>query len=768
MQKVRRLIVSVLTLFLGILSVEAQMYTISGFVNDSISGESLLYASIYDATGKKGTVTNEKGFFSLSLPAGITELRVSYVGYRTRSIHFTVTGNSMIRVLMQPQLLEEVVITGNESPVPQTVGGAHHLSVKKLERLPVLMGEPDIIKSLQLIPGIQAGSEGSVGVSIRGGSPDQNLILLDGMPVYNIGHAYGFFSIFNSDALNDVTVYKGSFPARYGDRLSSVIDIRTKEGNNRQLAGAASIGLIASRFTLEGPLAGDKTTFVVSARRSYIDLIAKRLFSNLFDYDDGKYYFYDLNTRLTHRFSEKSKLSAGFYSGRDKETYSVNSSWGGASSEYSDQRWGNLQGNLTWNYVFGAKLYGDFSFGYSRYRMTSHDNIVNASGNSYMQYITNYCSSITDISQRADFQVPVARIHNIRFGEAYTVSWFAPKSDNERIAKDGVESKNDTVSGRRNVRTHQLTFYAEDEVRLGRHWQLNAGLRYSSYFTRGIGYHTLDPRIAVLWQPSPTVKVKAGYTPARQFIHLLSTAKLNMATDMWIPSTSAIAPQYGQQASAGIEWQPTDMFIFGIDGYYKYMSRLVDYKDGASYIMSQTGWEDEIEQGKSKMYGAEFSAEKKTGEVTGWIAYTLSKSERQFTGINGGNTYPYRYGRRHDLKIVFQYKFSEKWDIGAAWFFNTGNYLTVATQQYSYILYYQRNAYQTSNCHRLDLSINYRRRKKHHVTVWSLEVYNAYNRKNVYSAQTVSVYTPDRMYEIREKYLFPCLPSLTFRIEFGH
>ena len=745
--------------------VAQQTFTISGYVTDSLSGESLNYATIYEKHGRRGTVTNEAGFFSITLSAGKTELHVTYVGCDPQIIRFDLYSDKSLNILMRSKPLDEILVAAERSPISLTVGGAHQMSLKKMDRLPVILGEPDIVKSLQLLPGIQAGSEGSVGLSIRGGSPDQNLILLDGLPLYNISHAYGFFSIFNSDALNDVTAYKGNFPARYGDRLSSVIDVRTREGNRNHLAGNVSISLVAAKAMIEGPL-NDRTTFFVSARRSYIDLVAKRFFEHIFDYSDGTYFFYDMNAKVTHRFSENSKLSGGLYLGNDNEDYQRTSAYT-SNIEKTDTKWGNLQGNLIWNYSFSPKWYGNYSAGYTRYRMFSQNDFNYLTDEYDMKYITHYRSSISDLTQKANFQFTSTANHRLRFGESFTASWFFPRTDNQRIEKNQTEISTDTLSASRKVQTNQLTFYAEDEIWLTSNIQVNAGLRYSSYFTESKTYHTFDPRFAILWHPLPELKLRTGFTHNHQFIHLLSSASLNMATDILIPSTSEVRPQNGYQISGGMEWEPSGKFKFTMEGYYKKMHSLIEYKEGASYLVSHTEWENEVTTGKGEMYGVEFMIEKEKGKATGWIAYAISKSTRQFDEINKGKPFPYQYDRRHDLKIVFNYAFSKSWDIGAVWFFNTGNHLTVATQKFYYHLYYQRNGYQTPNHHRLDMSLNYRRQKKKRDTVWSLEIYNVYNRKNIYSVQAIRDFRTPNIYELQEKSLFRLIPSISYKIKFG-
>ena len=729
-------------------------YTISGFVNDSLNGERLLYASVYDGFSKKGTVANEAGFFSINLPAGEVQLTVSYAGYRTYINTFTLDANRRFNIDLSPFRIEEIVITSDHRP--HSADGMR-MEVKRLELLPVLMGEPDIIKSLQLQPGIQGASEGSVGLSIRGGSPDQNLILLDGLPVYNISHAYGFFSVFNSDALNDVTVYKSGFPARYGDRLSSVIDVRTREGNSRRLAGKFTLGTIASRFTLEGPLLGNKTTFIISGRRSYIDLYGKSLLTKAFKYDDGTYYFYDLNTRVTHRFSDNNKLSFSFYTGSDVENYTVQT----ASTEKTRNRWGNQQANLTWNSVIGLKFFADVSSGYSRYAVKSKTEFEMISDLTSENLYFNDDSHITDLSLRANFQYYPASAHKVRFGASYISTVFEPENRSMRLFADSEKERKDTIVRQASYRTGQLTLYVEDDIRLSDAWRVNAGLRYSAYAAGGKTYHTLDPRLFIVWDIATGIKWKSGYDMAHQFIHLLPSAQADMALDLWVPSTDRIPPQYSHQLSTGIDWNPNNSYSFGLSAYYKDMKQMIEYKDGASYIAAKTEWENSVEQSNGKSYGMELFAEKKTGSLTGQASYTLSKTDRQSPNINEGVRYPYRYDRRHNFKIAANYRITSNWDIGAAWFFNSGNHLTVGVQKYSGLIYYQRNAYQTPNFHRLDVSVNYRRKKKQHSTVWSLDVYNAYNRKNVYNVLTTQ-YGND----LQEKRLFPVLPSLSFRFEF--
>ncbi|MBU0764327.1 MAG: TonB-dependent receptor plug domain-containing protein [Bacteroidetes bacterium] len=769
------------------LAVSAQKYTISGYVQDSESGEKMIMANVYDLISIKGTITNNYGFYSLTLPTGRVMLSFSYIGYTTVEKEMELKDDIVLNISLDPVIqIDEVVIEGDriESKVESSQMSTQEIPVKTIKALPVLFGEVDIIRAIQLMPGVQSGNEGTTGLYVRGGGPDQNLILLDGVPVYNANHLFGFFSIFNADAVKSVTLIKGGFPARYGGRLSSVLDIRMKEGNLKKFSVDASIGLISSKLTIEGPIIKDKTSFIISGRRTYIDIFTQPLISyaakrNGIDKFSAGYYFWDLNGKINHVFNERNRLFLSAYTGKDKLYMKMKEK----ESDYSfateaGLKWGNVTTALRWNCMINRKLFGNTTLTYSRYKFSTGAGTEawDYTDGSFTDFSYEYLSGIDDIAGKIDFDYHPNPDHYVRFGANNIYHTFKPGVNLFNISTTGFSI--DTSFGNADIQANEYAVYAEDDMKIGALLKINAGLHYSGFLVNGAFYHSLQPRLSARYLLSEKLSVKAAYSQMNQYIHLLTNTGIGLPTDLWLPVTDSIKPMKSIQYAAGAVYELTDKIDISVEGYYKTMDNLIEYKEGASFFSSKDDWEANVEIGRGWSYGAEVLIEKKVGKLSGWIGYTLSWTERQFENISFGEIFPYKYDRRHDIGIAVVYKFNDRIDAGVTWVYGTGNAVTLATEKYVSALdiseynYYNtieyfehRNSYRMPAYHRLDLGANFHKDIKWGTRTVSVGVYNAYNRKNPFFLQFEYNYQTDKN-ELVQYSLFPLIPSISYSLKF--
>ncbi|MBR07029.1 MAG: TonB-dependent receptor [Rickettsiales bacterium] len=765
----------------------AQTFTISGYITDSDNGESLIGATILEKGTTRGTVTNTFGFFSLTLPAGEVTLQISFVGYQIETKTIQLNQDTKLNFnLISGETLDEVVITAEEqieqSPQMSTID----VPIDQIKALPVLMGEADILKTLQLLPGIQSGSEGSSGVYVRGGGPDQNLILLDGVPVYNVSHLFGFFSVFNPDAINKVNVVKGGFPARYGGRLSSVIDISMKEGNNQKFSGEGSIGFISSKLTLEGPLGKNKkTSFIVSGRRTYIDLLTRPLIKASSNGDDtGGYYFYDFNTKVNHRFSDTDRLYLSFYNGYDKgfgkSKYSYNN--GSETVESKEQfglGWGNTIAAIRWNHVFNPKLFSNLTGTFSKYKFrifSEYEDITTYS--SKEQEISNelieYYSGVNDFALKLDFDYLPVPDHSIKFGMSTTHHTFNPGIFGYDTNSEGAQ---DTVINGAQTNALEFYTYAEDDYSINTNLRANFGLHYSGFLVNSRYYNSLQPRVSLRYLVSKDLSLKASYASMAQYIHLLTNSGIGLPTDLWVPATDRVKPQTSWQVALGAA-KTIEGYEFSIETYYKEMNHLIEYEEGASFFNLGTDWQDKVTSGSGTSYGAEFLIQKKTGKLSGWVGYTLSWTNRTFAELNFGETYPYKYDRRHDLSIVGVYQVSETFALSSTWVYGTGNAMTLPKSSYPAIdgqsgqfywydditYYGKRNDFRMAAYHRLDISLTWTKEKEKGNRSWSLGAYNVYNRKNPFYVE--DGYDLNGNKHFYQYSLFPIIPYVRYSFKF--
>jgi hypothetical protein len=770
----------------GSLVTKAQSkFTINGYVKDSASGESIIGATI--TINGKAIGSNQYGFYSMTLDSGEYDLSISHVSYLTQSQRITLIQNIELDLFLLPKsaALSEVVIYSRrrDANVKNAQMGQIDLSINQIKSVPAFMGEVDILKAIQLLPGVRNAGEGNAGFYVRGGGPDQNLIMLDEAVVYNTGHLFGFFSIFNSDAIKNTSLIKGGMPAQYGGRISSVLDVQMKDGNANKFVTEGGIGLIASRFSVQGPVVKNKASFIVSGRRTYIDALVKPFVKKESNFYGSGYYFYDLNAKINYRFSEKDRLYLSGYFGRDVFTFR-----NAKLSFNADIPWGNSTGTLRWNHVFNRKLFANTTLVYNDYNFSF--------GAAQENFEIKLASGIKDGSAKIDFDYYPSGAHKIKFGGLSTYHKFMPNVTSGR--QDSVIFQPSNASVKRAV---ENALYIQDDWDLSAALKLNVGLRWSSFtqvgpYTKYVTdanqnkldstvygslepvktYNGFEPRVTARLNVNASTSIKASITRNLQYIHLVSNAGTTLPTDLWVPSTFRVEPQKSWQYAAGLFKNFEDNeYETSVEAYYKIMNNQIEYREG--YTPSLADPEEDFVFGKGWSYGTELFVNKARGRLTGWIGYTLSWTWRDFPELNEGQKYPAKYDRRHDLSIVATYEKSKKWKFGAVFVYATGNATSlpqsfyvisgVLTQEFSRI-----NEYRLSDYHRIDLSATYTpqpKRLKRVQSYWVFSIYNAYSRANpyfVYYDQSGSPINGTLQVSAKQVSLFPILPSVTWNFRF--
>jgi len=772
-------------------------FVVSGFVVDAESAESLIGATVYAPEMRIGTTTNRYGFFSITVPTDSIRLIVSHVGYLPRAIDRILTEDVQLNIELNSKLttLEELEVTAvGESVVEAVQMSQIKLPVETIRALPVLAGETDIFKTLQLLPGVQSGREGSAGLYIRGGSPDQNLVLLDGVTLYNPSHLYGFLSVFNSDAIKDVTLIKGGIPARYGGRLSSVIDLIMEEGNMKDFEGTASVGIIGSSFTLQGPIKRNRASFIVSARRTYIDLLIYPFLSK-----DAKagYFFYDVSAKINYLISNQDRVYLSFYASRDY-AYNRERLYQSFDSLRTENRgnlgWRNLTTTARWNRVWGAKFFSNALFGFTRYRIGTRDQEEIKKLNNLTAtesfYGTEFSSGITDVTAKIDFDFVPNPVHYIRFGAGGTIHSYNTGIFSEREFGIDIAPIDTLYQPDYRTRATDLYAYVEDEVRVFSNLSLNVGVRASSFFVRGRRHDSLEPRFSIRWKFSESMALKNSFSALRQNSHLLPYVNgLSLPLDLWVPATEQVRPQSATQVASGFAWNSRQRtYEVTVEGFYKWMNSLIEYSEGArTSNVSGDFWESQIETGKGWSYGAELFIRKNTGMITGWIGYSLTKTGRNFPMLNQGRTFPSRFDRLHDVSATMIWRLSSRIDLSAVWVYGTGQAVWLPLGQFHGFrhdpggtreffgdnsmrllpVYGDRNSIRMSAYHRLDLSIQLKRNMSWAQRILSFGAYNAYSRRNPFLLQTDEVNEKDLNYLVFEEVnAFPVIPFVNYRLEF--
>ncbi len=768
-------------------SYSQQKFTLNGYIKDSLSGETLIGANLSAKAEGRGVSSNLYGFYSITLVKGKYNLVCSFVGYEPKEIVVDLNSNQTLSIALLPYraTIQEVVVTAKkrDNNIKTAQMGKIDINVANARSLPAFLGEVDLLKTLQLLPGVKNAGEGNSGFFVRGGNADQNLILLDDAVVFNPGHLFGFFSVINADAIKNVSLIKGGMPAQYGGRLSSVVDIAMKEGNLNKTEVDAGFGLIASRLSIQGPIKKNKASFIVSARRTYVDILSKPFIKKSNSFYGSGYYFYDLNAKMNYKLGEKDHLYLSGYFGRDQFDF--------RNAERSFKTtipWGNATATFRWNHIFNKKLFANTTLVYNDYNFKfsgtqSNFNITLKSG-------------IRDFGAKTDYDWFVTPEHKVKFGAAFTYHTFFPSS---------ISGNQDSiVFAPENAKTkyaNEYALYVQDDWEVSKKIKINYGLRYSIFqqigsytayikdasgnkidsiiYGRGKtvkAYGGLEPRATFRYALNDNESFKAAVTRNLQYIHLVSNNGNTLPTDLWVPSTSVVQPQICWQYAAGYFRNfNKGMFETSVEVYYKTMDHQIEFREGYTPNTLKDP-QDDFVFGKGWSYGAEFLVNKVKGKFTGWIGYTLSWTNRKFPDLNSGNTYPAKFDRRHDLSITGTYQLNKKWKLGGVFVYASGNATTlpekyyfangVLTQEYSNI-----NAYRLPAYHRLDLAATYTPtpdKKSKYTSNWVFSIYNVYSRQNpyfIYFDQTGSLAGGDLKIQAKQVSLFPIIPSVTWNLK---
>lgn len=749
-----------------------QRRSVSGTVTNAETGEALIGATVGVQELKGvGASTNAYGFYSLTLPAGSYTLRVQYLGYTTKLLPVAADRDRTLPVALVPEpvKLGEVLVSGERSNrnVVSTETATQRIAMRDVMLMPALLGERDILKTIQLLPGIKSAGEGNTGFIARGGAVDQNLILLDEAQVYNAAHLLGYLSIFNADAIKDVKLITGGIPAQYGGRLSSVLDIRTIDGNDKAWGGTAGIGLIDSRLMLQGPIVKDEGSVMMTGRRTYADLFLRLSSDTLIN--RTRLYFYDFNLKANYRLGDNDRIYVSGYTGKDNFDY----------PDVFGFQWGNTTATARWNHVFGKQLFSNLSFIYSNY---DYSNSVGSGTNTFV--IT---SGIQDFNLKGDFQYYVHSENTVAFGFDVIHHTFIPGS----ITSGPAVAANALAIPHKYALENAL--YATQEVQPLQNLRVNYGLRVSFFGLMGPGtfyrydgegdvvdsstaaggsfektFVNLEPRFSANYQLDENTSVKTSYTRTAQYLHLLSNSTISNPSDLWLPSGDNIPPQQADQVSLGYFRNFEDNEYEGsAEAYYKSMKNIIDYRNGADLQLNPDA-ESMLEYGAGRSYGVELLLRKRYGTFSGWVAYTLSRSVQEFANINGGAEYPAHQDRTHDVSVVGIYKYNDDWTFAATWVYHTGNAVSFPSGNYMVngrlVSYYtERNAYRMPAYHRLDLSATWTLGPKSNL---NFSIYNAYNRSNAFAVYFRQSRTDRTKTEAVQLTLFPIIPSVTYNLTF--
>ena len=751
-------------------------YTLSGFTTDTRTGEALMGTNVYVEQHRTGSSSNAYGFYSLTLPAGDYTVKYRFIGYETEAMNIRLDRNIRLNMGLREKVLlgETVTVTAEmqDKNVTSTEMGTIQLTPQKVRQVPILLGEQDILRTIHLLPGVAPAREADCGFYVRGGDFDQNLVLLDEAPVYNAVHFLGTFSVFNSDAIKDVKLIKGSAPPKYGGRLSSVLDIQMNEGNLKNFHGDGGIGLIFSRLTLQGPIVNDKSSFMISGRRTYVDLFAK-LFSS--EARNARFFFYDFNAKINHRLGEKDRIFLSGYFGNDVLGGGTEEDGGGSLS------WGNKTGTCRWNHLFNDRLFLNSSVIYSRFKYgmkVEEDN----------EDVLDYASTVSDLTLKEDFEYFVDPRHTLNFGFQYMYHVYQPA----RMLIDDGDGFDMSIGKRR---AHEGALYLSHVWETGDRWTLDYGFRYCLFAVAGNKdifdldemedapdefydiefheeekkiFHGFEPRISANVSLNPSSSLKIGFARNYQNVHLLSASTSGTPLSVWHPSGSKVRSQRSDQVTIGYFRNfKNNLYEMSIELYYKDMRNQIDYEDGANFVLSNL-FESDLAFGRGWAYGDEFFLKKRFGRLTGWLGYSLSRSKRQFEEINHGKPFPARNDRPHDFSAVGIYKLSERWTFSINWIYFSGTPMTIPYGNYYVdgrvvLAHTSRNGYRMPAYHRMDIGVTYKT-KKH--GSWNFSLYNAYGRRNVYTILfRENELNPERTEAVRLS-ICSFMPSISYNFTF--
>lgn len=762
----------------------AQRTAISGYIIDGETGERLIGATIVDSETKNGTTTNNYGFYSLHVSTlNNTTLKISFIGYDAVNEEVLIKESIQLNIALYAssyELDEVEVVSSKDLPIEKRNEiGVLSISTKQIKTMPALGGEVDVLKAFQFMPGVQSGNEGTSGLYVRGGSPDQNLVLLDDVPLYYVNHLGGFISSFNINAIQNVKLIKGGFPARHGGRLSSILDIRMKDGNMKKFEGSGMLGMLSGKLTLQGPIKKDTSSFIISGRRMLYDLITRPVARLAIGTDIG-YTFYDFNAKYNRIYSVKDRLFFSGYFGRDKAIISKK----GDQSFKNLLRWGNQMAAMRWNHVYSQKLFGNITTSFTRYDFfTENSSKFNRAGQT-LESIQEFSSSIFDFGIKTDFEYSMSSNYKVKFGTNSIYHTFKPGITSVLQKSDGQPIIDD-VTGNNKRFAWENSAYIENEISLFKKINFNLGLRAANYHINGKDYFSLEPRLLANFLLPANVALRGAFSKMNQNVHLLTTSGVGLPRDLWVPATERVAPQNAEQWSFAIAKSIyNNTYELSIEGYHKKLNNLIEYKDGASFLTESADWEDlVVTDGKGKSYGVELLVQKKLGKTSGWVGYTWSKTNRQFDNLNDGKEFPYRYDRRNDASIVLSHKYNKKIDFSANWVYSTGISYTLPNGRYDIynefddvnggpedelsevLIYGERNANKLRPYHRLDVGVNFRKKKKWGERTLNLSVYNLYARRNAYYYYIGANQNGDgnRLYQ---QSLFSFIPSISYGFTF--
>lgn len=781
----------------------SQVCVISGYVTDSKTGEKLIGVNIINLNSRTGCVSNNFGYYSLTVPCKTDiNLQFSYIGYAKKEIKIKAQKvlNLDISLSAKDKNIEDVNVIANRFENNHQVG-LINIPMKDIKVLPAIFGEKDVLRAYMLMPGVQGGKEGSSELYIRGGSPDQNLILVDDVPLYYINHIGGFVSVFDDNAIKKIDLIKGGFPAQYGGCLSAITDIRMKDGNLHKTHGTFSLGIISTKLMLEGPLKREKISYLISARRSIFDIFMRPISLIASNGEiQSAYTFFDVNFKLQNIINKKNRLFFSFYTGRDQ--LFMNFFDKDSEKKYVGNNkifWGNILSALRWNHIFSPKIFANTILSYTKFSYNT-DFIYTSkylSGKKDSKFVNQYLSDISDFIFKSNFDYFLNNHHHFKFGFGVSYHTYTPGIASFKKLYGEIQNI-DTTIGSQLINAFESSIYIEDEISLAHKLTINIGLRYTNFTVDGEIFQTFQPRFIADYRINTSIAVKASYAQMTQNIHLLTNSSASQPTDLWVPATPKLKPENSEQYSLGVSSLLKRNIEFSIEGFYKTMDHLIDYKEGASFFSNSKDWQDKVETGGiGQVSGIEMLLKKNSGLLKGWIAYTWSKNTRQFDNLNYGKPYPYKYDRTHDLSIVLIYQLKKNITLSANWIFTNGYYLTLAEGKYNQVqegnigtinipenspipkiynynygyfseykpayIYNGKNNYQTNNYHRLDLSVTYTKQKKKGIRALSFSIYNVYNHLNPYY---VYYKYNKKQLSLYQYSLFTIMPSFSYSFKF--
>lgn len=776
------------TLLFVLLSVTlfSQNYTVNGYVSDIATGEKLVNATIF-INYKNAVLTNEYGYYSLNInkvSVDTAMLTATSLGYEKQTKIIDLRATKTVNFQLQSNTnIDSIIVTGQIPITQNTDIGTVSIPVNQLKLLPAIGAESDVFKSLQLMPGVQAGSEGKSNLFVRGGAPDENLILLDDVSLYYVSHLGGFLSVFNTDALSSVKMHKGGFPARYGSRLSSVVDIRMKDGDMKNYHGNFAIGVLNTKILIEGPIVKDKVSFIFSPRVLPINLVIKPF---TFLINSGQmigYNFHDVNAKVNYKVNDKNQFFLSFYTGDDNLSVDLPKIYAIDEKVHYDQKWGNKVVAFRWKHIFTQKLFLHTTISYTQFRYLNKLTVKNYDDTSYFKY--DFFTGIRDYSVKSTIDYNVSKNYKLKIGVNSIYHNFSPGLTYFKIT-NSASVQTDTTTGLEKFSGFENIFFIENNISFGRFFTSNIGVHFSHYYLDGANFVSYEPRIVLNFILHDNFSVKTSYSEMKQYVHLLTNNTISLTPDVWVPSDKNIKPSRSKQYSFGFfKYFPHKSIELSLVSYYKISNNLISYKEGAVFIGNAENWQDKIETGgNGTAYGLELLLQKKQGRTTGWISYTYSKSLRQFDNINFGKSYPFKYDRTHDFSIVLSHKINDKISISGDWVYGSGYPFTMPIGTYNIIddgtmmadvvdfeqnqnifIYADRNSFRMRAYHRLDLAANFTKTGKRGIRTWTISVYNAYNRQNSYLYYT-KYNKNDKKIHLYQQSLFPIIPSVSYSLKF--